>query len=74
MQRHKEVVAAFSPGSGQAGSLAICTQVAEISLDISATLLVTELAPVPALNSTVRKVESSCDASESTASDHAVYR
>ena len=49
VQRHKDVVAAFSPGSGQAGSLAICTQVAEMSLDISATLLITELAPVPSL-------------------------
>ncbi|MEZ6043883.1 MAG: CRISPR-associated helicase Cas3' [Planctomycetaceae bacterium] len=49
VQRHKDVVAAFSPGSSQNGSLAICTQVAEMSLDISATLLVTELAPVPSL-------------------------
>jgi CRISPR-associated endonuclease/helicase Cas3 len=49
VQRHKDVVAAFSPGTGNAGSLAICTQVAEMSLDISATLLVTELAPVPSL-------------------------
>ena len=49
VQRHKDVIAAFSPGSGQAGSLAICTQVAEMSLDISATLLITELAPVPSL-------------------------
>jgi len=49
VQRHKDVVTAFSPGSGQTGSLAICTQVAEMSLDISATLLVTEIAPVPSL-------------------------
>ena len=49
VQRHKEVVAAFSRGIGNCGSLAICTQVAEMSLDISATLLVTEVAPVPSL-------------------------
>ncbi len=49
VQRHKDVLAAFSPGCGQSGTLAICTQVAEMSLDISATLLVTELAPVPSL-------------------------
>jgi CRISPR-associated endonuclease/helicase Cas3 len=49
VQRHEDVVTAFSPGTGNTGSLAICTQVAEMSLDISATLLVTELAPVPSL-------------------------
>ena len=49
VERHKEVVSAFSPGTDQAGCLAICTQVAEMSLDISATLLVTEVAPVPSL-------------------------
>jgi len=49
VQRHKDVVAAFSPDSKQTGSLAICTQVAEMSLDISATLLISEIAPVPSL-------------------------
>jgi CRISPR-associated endonuclease/helicase Cas3 len=49
VERHKEVVSSFSPGTDQAGCLAICTQVAEMSLDISATLLVTEVAPVPSL-------------------------
>lgn len=44
--RHAEVIQAFRD-SGP--TLAVCTQVAEISLDLSATLLVTELAPVPAL-------------------------
>lgn len=43
---HKEVIEAFD----RAGSaLAICSQVAEMSLDLSADLLVTDLATVPAL-------------------------
>jgi CRISPR-associated endonuclease/helicase Cas3 len=51
IQRHRDVVEAFrredSPGQGV---LAICTQVAEMSLDLQGvTLLVTEPAPVPAL-------------------------
>ena len=44
--RHKAVIDAFG-GNGPA--LAICSQVAEMSLDLSADLLVTDLAPVPAL-------------------------
>ena len=48
VQRHQAVVEAFGkPSAG--GALAVCTQVAEMSLDLSATLLATELAPVPAL-------------------------
>ena len=47
VKRHAAVVSAFQ--SGNAPALAVCTQVAEMSLDLSATLLVTELAPVPAL-------------------------
>ncbi len=46
--RHQEMIAAFKPERVEP-ALAVCTQVAEMSLDISATLLVTELAPVPAL-------------------------
>ncbi len=46
--RHKEMIGAFKPERPEP-ALAVCTQVAEMSLDISATLLVTELAPVPAL-------------------------
>lgn len=46
VQRHKAVIDSFK-GSGPA--LAICTQVAEMSLDLSADLLVTDLATVPAL-------------------------
>ncbi len=47
--RHKAVVDAFNSRAGTEGALAICSQVAEMSLDLSATMLVTELAPVPAL-------------------------
>jgi CRISPR-associated endonuclease/helicase Cas3 len=48
VQRHKLTIDAFQVGNRK--SLAICSQVAEVSLDLkAATLLVTELAPVPAL-------------------------
>ena len=46
VERHKEVIGAFK---GPGPVLAFCTQVAEMSLDISADLLVTQLAPIPAL-------------------------
>ncbi len=48
VEQHKAVVGAFDRDSTK-GCLAVCTQVAEMSLDISATLLVTEICPVPAL-------------------------
>ncbi len=44
--RHTAVMEAFK---GSDPALAICSQVAEMSLDLSADLLVTDLAPVPAL-------------------------
>jgi len=44
--RHRDVIESFRESRGV---LAVCTQVAEVSLDISADLLVTDLAPVPAL-------------------------
>ncbi len=44
--RHKAVIAAFRASSA---GLAVCTQVAECSLDLSATLLVSDLAPVTSL-------------------------
>jgi CRISPR-associated endonuclease/helicase Cas3 len=47
--RHKAVIGAFDPKKNDAAALAVCTQVAEMSLDLSADLLVTDLAPVPAL-------------------------
>jgi CRISPR-associated endonuclease/helicase Cas3 len=47
VRMHKKVVDAFK---GNGGSfLAITTQVCEVSLDLSADLLVTDLAPVPAM-------------------------
>jgi len=46
VEQHKRLMATFERDGP---ALAVCTQVAEMSLDISATLLVTELAPVPAL-------------------------
>jgi CRISPR-associated endonuclease/helicase Cas3 len=46
VERHKRVIAAFK---AESPVLAICSQVAEMSLDLSAGLLVTDLAPVPAL-------------------------
>lgn len=46
VERHRDVIRAF----GNAGpAFAVTTQVAEMSLDLSADLLVTDLAPVPAL-------------------------
>lgn len=44
--RHKAVIEAFKQ---EGPVLAICSQVAEMSLDLSADLLVTDLAPVPAM-------------------------
>ncbi|MDY3556326.1 CRISPR-associated helicase Cas3' [Gemmata sp. JC717] len=46
VQQHAKVIDAFK---GDGPALAICSQVAEMSLDLSANLLVTDLAPVPAL-------------------------
>lgn len=48
VERHREIVAAFKD-CGSRPTFAITTQVAEMSLDLSADLLVTELAPVWAL-------------------------
>jgi CRISPR-associated endonuclease/helicase Cas3 len=47
VRKHKAVVDAF--GSSRGPFLAITTQVCEVSLDLSADLLVTDLAPVPAM-------------------------
>ncbi|HZT80068.1 MAG TPA: CRISPR-associated helicase Cas3' [Gemmataceae bacterium] len=47
--RHKAVIDAFDPEKNSGKALAICSQVAEMSLDLSAALVVTDLAPVPAL-------------------------
>lgn len=49
VQRHRDAIAAFDRNRDPTGRLVICTQVAEMSLDLSADLLITELAPIPAL-------------------------
>ena len=49
VQRHKAVIEAFDQEKNAGQALAICSQVAEMSLDLSADLLVTDLATVPAL-------------------------
>ena len=48
LERHRDIMSAFENWEGR-GVAAVCTQVAEMSLDLSADLLVTELAPVSAL-------------------------
>ena len=45
--RHRRVIDAFKGKSG--GAMLLATQVAEMSLDLSADLLVTDLAPIPSL-------------------------
>lgn len=47
VERQKDVLAAFAPTSPP--SLVVATQVCEMSLDLSADLLITSLAPLPAL-------------------------
>jgi len=46
--RHRRVIDNFKPNKGQAAIL-VATQVAEMSLDLSADLLVTDIAPIPSL-------------------------
>lgn len=48
LKRHSAVIGAFAGEDGP-GVVALTTQVCELSLDISANLLVTDLAPIPAL-------------------------
>lgn len=47
-QRHRDVVDAFVADTGT-GLLAVTTQVAEMSLDLDADVLVSEVAPIPSL-------------------------
>jgi CRISPR-associated endonuclease/helicase Cas3 len=50
VRRHEAVVNAFKPERNRGPALACCSQVAELSLDLrGCTLLVTDLAPVPAI-------------------------
>ena len=46
-KRHNETVQAFKPGSE--AKIAITTQVCEMSLDLDADVLITEIAPIPSL-------------------------
>lgn len=48
-RRHREVVNVFDVGKNPGAALAITTQVCEVSLDLSADLLVSEIAPVPSM-------------------------
>lgn len=49
VRQHASVIRAFDWDQNPGPALAVTTQVAEMSLDLSATLLVTDLAPVPAM-------------------------
>lgn len=63
IRRHADVIAAFK-GAGPA--LAVCSQVAEMSLDLSADLLVTDLAPVPALIQRLGRLNRRAEAGSAT--------
>lgn len=49
LKQHQRVVADFGKSGPPGGVLAVTTQVCEVSLDISADLLVTDIAPIAAL-------------------------
>lgn len=66
VKRHKAVVEAFDPKKNSGRALAICSQVAEMSLDLSADLLVTDLATVPALIQRLGRLNRRASAGSST--------
>mgnify|MGYP002623178517 CR=1 FL=1 len=70
--RHKEVIERFRDSSQK--TLAICTQVAEMSLDLSATLLVSELAPIPALIQRLGRLNRRAKTADDPTRPIAVYR
>lgn len=49
VERHREVITAFEDESNSKGFCAVTTQVAEMSLDLDADLLISEVAPMSAL-------------------------
>jgi CRISPR-associated endonuclease/helicase Cas3 len=49
VDRHREVIAAFGDDAQSDGFVAVTTQVAEMSLDLDADVLISEVAPVPSL-------------------------
>jgi CRISPR-associated endonuclease/helicase Cas3 len=66
VERHKRVVAAFTP-EHRGPALAICSQVAEMSLDLKGcTLLITDLAPVPALIQRLGRLNRQAQSSDKT--------
>jgi CRISPR-associated endonuclease/helicase Cas3 len=64
--RHKAVIDAFDPKKNPWKALAVCSQVAEMSLDLSADLLVTDLAPVPALIQRLGRLNRRAEAGDPT--------
>lgn len=64
--RHKAVIDSFDPKKNHGKALAICSQVAEMSLDLSADLLVTDLAPVPALIQRLGRLNRRAEAGDPT--------
>jgi CRISPR-associated endonuclease/helicase Cas3 len=66
VERHKAVVRAFTP-EHEGPTLAICSQVAEMSLDLKGcTLLVTDLAPVPAMIQRLGRLNRQAEAGHAT--------
>jgi CRISPR-associated endonuclease/helicase Cas3 len=49
VKRHRNVIRGFDSEQLKAGLIAVTTQVAEMSLDLDADVLISEIAPVPAL-------------------------
>lgn len=49
VHRHRDVIQAFEDDNSSGGFCAVTTQVAEMSLDLDADLLISEVAPIPAL-------------------------
>jgi CRISPR-associated endonuclease/helicase Cas3 len=66
VRRHKAVVEAFKHTLDGSGTLAICSQVAEMSLDLSADLLVTDLATVPAMIQRLGRLNRRAEEGDST--------
>jgi CRISPR-associated endonuclease/helicase Cas3 len=66
VMRHKAVIDAFDPRKNPGRALAMCSQVAEMSLDLSADLLATDLASVPALIQRLGRLNRRAEAGDPT--------